>query len=349
MNIEKERFGMTADGVPVDRYTLQNRNGMMVRLITLGATVTELWTRDRNGELADVALGYDELTSYERQDCFFGATVGRVAFRIADGQFSLDGQRYQLTLDDKGQHLHGGPRGFSRAVWQAEPLTTDSGAAVRLTHRSPDGDQGYPGAMDVTVVYTLTEQNELRIDYKASTDRPTLVNLTHHTYFNLAGHGRGDVLGHVLQLDADRWIPDEGPNVPSDAVADATATPYDFRQPTPIGERIEQTDANVKGYDLCYLLNHDDGSLVRAATLAEPISGRTINVLTTEPSIVFYTANHLDGTRPGKGGAVYPQFSGVCLETGRPPNAINCPHFPSTVLRPGQVYRHTCVYRFSTS
>jgi aldose 1-epimerase len=347
MSIEKDPFGTTADGIPVDRYTLRNGRGAMVRLITFGATVTELWMPDRQGTLADVVLGLDNLSQYETQSPYMGCTVGRVAFRIAGGRFVLDGKSYQLSMTERGQHLHGGPKGFSHVVWQAEPLPAGGWPGVTFTHRSPDGDQGYPGTMDLSVVYTLTDDNELRIDYAAKADQATPINLTHHSYFNLAGEGRGDVLGHVLQLDADRWIPAEEPDLPSGAIADVTDTPYDFRKPTPIGARIRQADANAKGYDLCYLLDHDDGSLARVATLSEPTSGRAVDVSTTEPAIVLYTGNYLDGTLRGKGGAVYPQHSGVCLETGRPPDAINHPHFPTTVLRPAQTYRHTCVYRFS--
>jgi aldose 1-epimerase len=348
MTIEKDAFGSTDEGLAVDRYTLRNASGAMARIMTQGATVTELWMPDNAGRMADVVLGFDDLASYQRQRAYFGCIVGRVAFRIANGRFLLDGQPHQLTLNDGAHHLHGGTKGFSHAVWRAEPLSTDAGPALRLTHRSPDGDQGYPGTLDVMVVYTLTEQNALRIDCTATTDKPTPINLTHHSYFNLAGADRGDILDNVLQLDADRWIPAEEPDLPSGAVASVDDTPYDFRNPTRIGARIAQTDANAKGYDLCYLHNHAEDSLPHVATLSDPKTGRCMEVLTSEPAVVLYTANYLDGTLRGKGGVLYAQYAGVCLETGRPPDAVHHPHFPSTILRPGQTYRHLCVYRFST-
>jgi aldose 1-epimerase len=346
--IERDAFGKTADGVAVDRYTLRNSGGLTVRLITYGATVTELWTPDRQGAAADVVLGFDRLSQYETQSPYFGCTVGRVAFRIARGEFVLDGRSYQLTLNDGLHHLHGGLKGFSHVVWQAEPLPSRVAPAVRFTYRSPDGDQGYPGTLDVAVVYTLSEDDELRIDYTATTDRPTPVNLTHHSYFNLAGAGSGDVLGHALQIDADRWIPAEQPDLPSGEIASVTGTPFDFTRPTAIGARLHQIGGQAQGYDLAYLHNHPEGSLARVASVHEPLSGRSMAVSTDEPALVLYTGNYLDGSLVGKGGAAYARHAGVCLETGRPPDAVHHPHFPATILRPGQVYRHTCVYRFST-
>ena len=347
LGVEKDAFADTADGVPVERYTLRNDRGVMVRLITFGATVTELWTPDRYGKSADVVLGFDRLSQYETERRYFGCMVGRVAFRIANGEFDLDGKRYRLTLNDDRQHLHGGVTGFSHVVWQAEPLVNDGSPAVRFTHRSPDGDQGYPGTLDVAVVYTLTEQSELRIDCTAVTDRPTPINLTHHSYFNLTGVGAGNVLGHVLQLDADRWIAGDEPDLPTGDIVSVRNTPYNFTQQTPIGDHIQQAGGAVKGYDLCYLLNRADGALNHAATLSEPLTGRTIEVYTTEPAVVLYSGNYLDGSLRGKGGTAYPKHAGVCLETGRPPDAVHHPNFPSTILRPGQTYRHTCVYGFS--
>jgi aldose 1-epimerase len=347
--IEKDTFGKTADGAAVDRYTLRNTSGAMVRVITFGATVTELWMPDRQGKLADVVLGFGELAPYGVQGPYFGCIVGRVAFRIAGAEFTLDGKQYRLTPNNPPHHMHGGIHGLSRVVWQAEPVTGELGPAVRFTYHSPDGEEGYPGTLDTTVVYTLTDDNELRIDCTATTDRPTPINLTHHSYFNLAGAGSGDVLGHVLQLDADRWIPAEEPDLPSGEVRQVTGTPFDFTRPTPIGARIAQTGGDPVGYDLCYLLNHPEGQLARVATLQESTSGRKLEVSTTEPAIVVYTANYLDGTLRGKGGMVYQKHAAVCLETGRPPDAVHHPHFPSTILRPGQTYRHTCVYRFSTA
>ncbi len=346
--LEKDVFGTTAEGTVVERYTLRNAHGMTVRLITYGATVTELRVPNRRRQFDDIVLGFDDLVQYETERVYFGCMVGRVAFRIATAEFVLDAERYQLTRNDGPHHLHGGTRGFSHAVWQAEPISTGAAPTVEFSHRSPHGDQGYPGALDVTAVYTLTEENELRIDCTAVTDRPTLVNLTHHGYFNLAGAASGDVLGHVLEIDADRWIRAEEPDLPSGEVAGVKNTPYDFTQPTPIGARIHQAGGAVKGYDLCYLLNHPEGILARVATLCEPSSGHRMDVFTTEPAIVLYTSNYLDGSLQGKGGAVYQKHAGVCLETGRPPDTIHHPHFPSTTIRPGQTYRHTCIYGFSS-
>lgn len=345
-SVEKEFFDRTAEGIEVDRYTLRNRRGAMVRIITLGATVTELWVPDRQGTLADVVLGFDDLAPYEQQGPYFGTIVGRVAFRIAGGQFDLDGTSYQLTLNDSGHHLHGGLRGFTHAVWHAEPVDTGGEPAVRFTHHSPDGDQGYPGALDVAVVFSLTDQDELRIEYTATTDRPTPLNLTHHGYFNLAGAGAGDVLGHLLQLEADRWIPAEQPDLPSGEIASVQGTPFDFTSPTSIGARIGRGPGQTTGYDLCYLHNHPGGDLARVAAVYEPVSGRRMEVLTTAPAVVVYTGDYLDGTLRGKGGVGYVKHAGVCLETGHPPDAVHHPHFPSTILRPGETYRQTCVYRF---
>ena len=319
----------------------------MVRLITLGATVTELHVPDARQQFADVVLGFDDVAPYETQPVYFGCMVGRVAFRIAGGEFVLDGRRYQLPRNDGPHQLHGGPRGFSHAVWQAEPLATGPAPAVKFTHRSPDGDQGFPGGLDVAVVYTLTNDNELRIDATATTDQPTLINLTHHGYFNLAGAGSGDVLGHVVAVDADRWLPDAPSGVPSGEIASVKDTPFDFTQPTPLGARIHQTGGEPAGYDLCYLHRHGEGTLARVATVFDPSTGRRMEVFTTEPAIVMYTANYLDGSLPGKGGVYYGKHAAVCLETGRPPDAVHQPQFPSTILRPGETYRHTCVYRFS--
>jgi len=347
--VEKDAWGTTAEGLAVDRYTLRNSQGAVARIITYGATVTELWMPDRSGRFDDVVLGFDGLTPYETQSPYFGCIVGRVAFRIAGGQFSLDGRMHQLSQNDGSHHMHGGIRGFSRCIWQAEPVMQADGPAVRFILHSPDGDEGYPGNLDVAVVYTLGDDNQLRIEYCATTDRPTLVNMTHHSYFNLAGADRGDVLGHILQLDADRWIPAEEPDLPSGAVAMVNQTPYDFRKPMPIGERIRQTTPKTQGYDLCYLHNDPEGKVVRVATLCEPVAGRRMEVLTSEPAIVLYTGNYLNGDLKGKRGCAYGKHAGVCLETGRPPDAVHHPHFPSTILRPGVDYRHTCIYRFSTS
>lgn len=347
--IERDFFGNTTDGVPVYRYTLRNSCSMKVRVITYGATVTELWTPDRQGIAADVVLGFDNLAQYESQHPYFGCMVGRVAFRIANAEFVLDGKPHQLTRNCGEHHAHGGTRGFSHAVWQAEPLYCGRWMAIKLTHHSPDGDQGYPGAVDVSVIYTLTEENELLIDCAAATDRPTPINLTHHGYFNLTGAGNSDVLGHVLQIDADRWSTTDEQGIPTGEIVHVKDTPFDFTRPTPIGSRIEQTGGKVSGYDLAYLHNQAEGSLAQVAAVHEPSSGRTMEVSTTEPAIVLYTGNCLDGTLTGKRGVVYPKHAGVCLETGRLPDSVHFPDFPSTVVRPECAYHHICVYKFGTT
>lgn len=345
---QKDRFGTTAEGQPVERYTLRNAAGMTVRLMTYGAAVTELWVPDRHGRLADVVLGFDQFAPYEdpAKNPYFGATVGRVAFRITQARFTLEGTTYQLTQNIPPHHLHGGSRGLSRLLWRAEPADSATEPAVRFLVDSPHGDQGYPGRLQVAVQYTLRSDNSLKIDYTATADRATPVNLTHHSYFNLAGAGSGDVLGHVLQLSASRYTPLDSKKIPTGQIASVENTPLDFRRPMPLGARMKTHPDVADGYDLSYLIDHADGSLRLAATLTEPTSGRVMEVWTTQPAIVLYTGNYLDGTVRGKGGAAYPKHAGVCLETAHLPDSVNQPAFPSIILRPGQTYRHTCVYRF---
>lgn len=345
--LEKDIFGKNSAGETVERYTLRNARGATARIITHGATVTELHMPDRNGQMADVVLGFDDQPPYDTNDAHIGCMVGRVAFRIYRGQFRLDGRDYQLPVNAGGEHLHGGPKNFSRALWKAEPVSDGSAPAVKFSLRSPDGDQGYPGTLDASAVYTLTENNELQIDSSAVADKPTLVNLTHHSYFNLAGAAAGDILNHVVQFEADRWLPANDPNSPAGNIASVQGTPFDFSRPTAIGARIEQTGGNPTGYDHCFLRNRKGGDLARVAEVYEPASGRVMEVLTTEPAFVFYTANYQDGTLRGKGGVVYTKHIGLCLETGRPPDAIRYPNYPPIVLRPDETYRHRCIYRFS--
>jgi aldose 1-epimerase len=361
--IEKNVFGATADGIQVDRYTLRNANGLTLRLITYGATVTELHLPDREGRLADVVLGFDRLEQYETESPYFGCIVGRVAFRITHGRFELDGKPYQLTLNTGPHHLHGGVKGLAWVVWKAEPITNEQGPAVKLTYRSPDGDQGYPGNLDLAVVYALNDQNEMRIDYSATTDRPTPVNLTHHGYFNLAGAGSGDVWGHVLRLDANRYSVTDEAIIPTGELAPVEGTRLDFTSPTALGARLDHAGGAVVGYDLAYLLDRQDdslahvatmqepttdGSLAHVATMQEPTTGRVMEVDTTAPAMIFYTGEYLDGTLKGKGGVVYPRHAGFCLEPGHLPDSVHHPNFPSVILRPGETYRQTSLYRFST-
>jgi aldose 1-epimerase len=348
IGLEKDPFGTTADGTAVDRYTLRNSRGMAVRLITYGATVTELLVPDRDGKIADVALGFDRLAQYETESPYFGCTAGRVAFRISQGTFTLDGTRYRLTINAPPHHLHGGTKGLSKVVWRGEPLPSPAAPAVKFTHRSPHDDQGYPGNLDVSVVYTLSDENELKIEYTAVCDRPTPVNLTHHTYFNLNGAGSGTILGHVLQLYASRYTLLDGKGIPSGQIAAVAGTPLDFQAPAAIGARMKPGSPVAGGYDQSYLVDRTGPGLVRMATLLAPESGRRLEVLSTEPALIVYTGNYLDGTLRGKGGAVYGKHAGVCLETAHLPDSVNRFEFPSIILRPGQTYRQTCIYRFST-
>jgi aldose 1-epimerase len=337
--IEQHPFGTTADGKQVDRYTLRNASGLSVALITFGATVTELYVPDRQGNLDDIVLGFDHLGQYETQSPYFGCIVGRVAFRIPGGRFELDGKTYPLERNRGEHHLHGGTKGFSWVVWRAEPLETQEGPAVRFTYHSPDGDQGYPGNLDVTVVYTLTHRNELKIDYTATTDRPTPVNLTHHGYFNLAGAGSGNVLDHVVQLDADHYTPTDASLTPTGEIAPVAGTIFDLTRPM----RIRDREAAAGGLDLAYLIKHGGGG----ARVEEPTSGRVMEVLTTAPAVILYTGKYLPERIEGKRGRIYGNQGGMCVETGYLPGSVQHANFPSTILRPGQTYRHTCVYRFS--
>lgn len=343
--VENDVFGITASGEPVERFTLRNQAGMIVRLITFGATVTEWHMPGRDG-VADVVLGFDHLRQYETESPYFGATVGRVAFRITEGRFRLFGKEYRLSLNVPPHHLHGGLRGLSHVVWRAEPFTSATAAGVRFYCHSPDGDQGYPGDLDLEVTYTLDDDRSLAIDYLAVADQPTPINLTHHSYFNLAGHDSGDVLGHVLQLQCSRYTPLDAKRIPTGEVASVEGTPYDFRKPTPIGSRIAAVIPEAGGYDLGYLRDAPDNQLARVATLSEPKSGRTMEVLSTQPAVVLYTGNYLDGSLRGKGGTVYRRHAGVCIETAHLPDSVNQPRFPSIILGPGQRYQHRCVYRF---
>lgn len=327
--VEKEHLGETPDGVPVEFHTLRNRSRMQARVMTYGATLTELLVPDRYGKVANVVLGFDALEPYLGRHPYFGGTIGRCANRIARGRFTLNGVEYRLAVNDPPNHLHGGVRGFDRVVWSAEAAA----AGMRFCYRSAAGDEGYPGNLSVAVTYTLTDKNELILSYLATTDRATPVNLTHHSYFNLAGAGEDTVLDHELQLFADSYTPVDDTQIPTGEIRAVDGSPMDFRKPRMVGARIDEV---VGGYDHNYVLNSEDGSpaLVLAAIVREPRSGRVMEVLTTEPGIQLYTANGIE-------------HAGLCLETQHPPDAVNQPAFPSTILKPGEVYRQVTVYRFS--
>jgi aldose 1-epimerase len=343
-------FGKTQEGQPVERYTLKNAGGMEVDVITWGATVTRILVPDRAGKMADVALGFDTVDKYLTRHPYFGSTIGRYGNRIGKGRFTLNGAEYKLATNNDENHLHGGVRGFDLRLWKARPLKGATGQAVELTYVSADGEEGYPGKLTAVVTYTLTPKNGLRIDYKATTDKDTVVNLTNHSYFNLAGHGSGDILGHQLMLDADRFTPVDKGLIPTGELKPVEGTPFDFRKATAIGARIAAEDEQIRfggGYDHNWVLNGGMGKMRRVARLVEPKSGRAMDVLTTEPGVQFYSGNFLDGVQ-GKAGAVYKKRAGLCLETQHYPDSPNKPAFPSTVLKPGQEYRTSTEYVFGT-
>ena len=347
-------FGKTADGTPVETYTLMNKDGVTVKVMTLGATVTEINVPDKKGKFANVVLGFDDVAGYQSdKNQYFGCTVGRVANRIAKGKFTLDGKEYKLAINNEPNHLHGGAkRSLDKVVWKGGILKfKDSNeAGVAFSYKSPDGEEGYPGAVTIGVVFSLNDKNELRIDYSAQTDKATLVNLTNHSYFNLAGAGADTVLDHDLKLEANDYVPVDKTLIPTGKLEPVKGTIFDFTKMGRIGERIEKLyDTGAKGYDHCYVLTKREpkpSTATLAARLLEPKSGRVLTVLTDQPGAQVYTGNFLFGQK-GKDGKVYNQRSAICLETGGLPDAVNQPTFPSVILRPVETYRHTCVYKFS--
>jgi aldose 1-epimerase len=339
-------FGKTPPGETVELYTLKNAKGVEAAISTYGGVLVSLKVPDRAGALGDIVLGFDDFNGYLKPPPYFGALIGRYGNRIAHARFTLDGVEYKLAKNNGDNSLHGGNRGFDKVVWKAK-----LGNGLELTYLSKDGEEGYPGNLSVTVVYTLTDNNELKIDYTATTDKDTVVNLTNHSYFNLAGQGEGDILAHQLTLNADRYTPVDKGLIPTGELRSVEGTPFDFRQPHAIGERIGSSDEQIGlggGYDHNFILNRTGDGLSLAAKVNEAKSGRVLEVLTTEPAIQFYTGNFLDGTIAGKGGKIYGRRSALCLETQHYPDSPNHPSFPSTELKPGAVYHTTTVYRFST-
>lgn len=348
MSVTKSAFGKLSDGAQVDLYTLKNARGVTVKIMTYGGVITSLKAPDRRGQPGEVQLGFDTLDEYLKGHPYFGALCGRVANRIAGGRFKIDGKTYQLATNNGPNHLHGGEQGFDKKVWKAKPIEDKDRVGVELTYVSPDGEEGYPGTLSTTVVYSLTDKNELTIDYTAESDKATPVNLTNHTYWNLADGGKSDVLSHRLTLKASRYLPVDATMIPTGEVKSVAGTPMDFLHETAIGARIEQVGGEPGGYDHCYVLDKQPGeSLSLAARLVDPASGRVMEVFTTEPAIQLYTGNFLDGTLKSRG-ATFGQRHAVCLETQHYPDSINQPKFPSTLLKPGQTYRHTTIHRFST-
>ena len=349
----KSSWGKTPDGVEVGLYTLTNKNGMEVAITTYGGAVVSLKVPDRHGTLEDVVLGYDSLDGYVNDKVYFGAIIGRYGNRIGHAKFTLDGKTYTLAKNNGENTLHGGIKGFNKAVWTAKEIPAKDGQALELTYLSKDGEEGFPGNLHVRVVYTLTDSNELKIEYSATTDKDTVVNLTNHSYFNLlgVGPGTGDVLGHVLMIEADKFTPVDSGLIPTGELRDVAGTPFDFRKPTAIGARINDDNEQLKlagGYDHNFVLRRKLGAPISlAARVVEPASGRILEVWTTEPGMQLYTGNFLDGSIHGKGGVVYTKHMAFCLETQHFPDSPNHPKFPTTELKPGERYHTTTIYKFS--
>ncbi|MCA9053136.1 MAG: galactose mutarotase [Planctomycetaceae bacterium] len=346
-----ESFGKTADGTAVDLYTLTNSHGVTARIMTRGATLVSLTAPDREGKMADVLLGFDDVSGYEGEgNQYFGCTTGRVCNRIAKGKFTLGGKEYSLAINNEPNALHGGEkRSLDKVVWKAKPLDSkeDGTQAIRFRYTSPDGEEGFPGELKVSVTFSLNDKNELRIDYRATTDQTTPVNLTNHAYFNLGGEGSETVLNHELTLHADHYTPTDDTLIPTGEIAPVEGTPLDFRTAHVIGERIAKLDDTAAiGYDHNFVINGRAGELRSAAKLKDPASGRMLTVSTDQPGIQFYSGNFLKG-QSGKGGNVYAHRSAVCLETQHYPDSVNHPDFPSILLDPDETYRHTCIYQVS--
>lgn len=348
----KKPFGKTPDGQSADLYVLTNKNGAEVSITNYGGAVVSIKVPDRNGKLGDVVLGYDNVDGYVNDKAYFGAIVGRYGNRIAHAQFVLDGKTYTLAKNNGENSLHGGIKGFNKALWTARILHAKDAQSLELSYLSKDGEEGFPGNLNVSVIYTLKDDNALSIAYSATTDKKTVLNLTNHSYFNLAGQGSGDILAHVLMIAADKFTPVDAALIPTGELRDVAGTPFDFRKPTAIGARINQDDEQLKlgsGYDHNFVLRSVPESLefLGAARVVEPTTGRVLEVFTTEPGVQFYTGNFLDGKTPGKGGVTYPRRNAFCLETQHFPDSPNHPKFPSVVLNPGERYHSVTSYKFS--
>jgi len=343
-------FGKTADGKKVEAYTLTNKNGVKVKLLSRGATLAEWHVPDKNGKMDDVVFGFDDVAGYESKDNgYFGATAGRVANRIAGGKFTVGGKDYSTEKNDGPNTLHGGgKRSLDKVIWHGQPFKASDGEGVVFTYSSPDGEEGFPGKMDIKLTYTLTDKNELKIQYEAKSDKETPINLTNHAYFNLSGAGSPTILDHELKLEADHYTPVDETLIPTGEIKSVEGTPLDFREFHKIGERVDQlNDKPGKGYDHNFTLNNQSGKLALAATVRDAKSGRVLKVYTTEPGVQFYGGNFLNGVK-GKGGKAYNYRSGLCLETQHYPDSIHHPKFPASTLKPGQTYKHTCIYQITT-
>ena len=354
LSSEHSAFGATSDGTAVEKYTLRNSKGIQATVITYGATLQSLLVPDKNGKVDDVVLGFDDVQGYQNNGTvYFGATIGRFGNRLAGGQFSLDGKTYQVPQNDKTNALHGGPQGFDKRVWKAEPSNGNGWVGVKLTYLSVDGEMGFPGALNTEVTYSLNEKNELRIEYRATTDKPTVLNLTNHSYFNLAGAGNGDVLKQVATLHASHYTPVNEKLIPTGELPAVSGTPMDFLKPTAIGKNIKADHQQLKyaeakqgGFDFNWVLDTKGDVSKLAAEVSDPQSGRRLQLFTSEPGVQLYTGNFLDGSIHGKAGKVYPHWGAFTLETQHYPDAPNQPKFPSTRLDPGKTYTQTTVFKF---
>lgn len=347
--IEKTLFGVHTRGKEVYLYSLKNKWGTQIDIINYGAIVKNLFIKDKNGEIADVVLGYDSLEEYVKDDSYFGGIVGRYGNRIAKGKFQLNGKEYQLAINDGENHLHGGRGGFNKVLWDAEFFQGKTGSSLKLTYVSPDGEERYPGTLTLSVIYTLTERNEIIINYEGKTDKPTILNPTHHSYFNLTGDFTKTILDHVLGINADTFTPGDDGRIPTGEFANVKGTPFDFLVQRPIGLGIDENNEQLestKGYDHNWVLKSYNSTIRSVASLYEPITGRFMEVLTNQPGLQFYSGNFLNGIK-GKNGIIYRSRTGLCLETQHFPDSPNKPHFPSVVLKPGETYRQTTIYKFS--
>ncbi|MEL7120807.1 MAG: aldose epimerase family protein [Bacteroidota bacterium] len=350
LSITVEPFGTTFDG-PANLYTLENRNGMMIKVTNYGGIITELHVPDKNGKLADITLGFDSLALYQEEHPYFGSLIGRYGNRIAKGKFSIDGEKYTIPTNNGPNTLHGGDMGFNRRLWKATTIETNDNVGIILTRRSTDMEEGYPGNLDVKVTYLLNNNNEWKIEYEATTDKKTPVNLTQHAYFNLNGAGDGDILSHELMIKASRYTPVDETLIPTGELATVEGTPFDFRSPTPIGARVNEENQQLEyglGYDHNWVIDRTTDEMEVVASLYEPNSGRLMEIITIEPGLQFYCGNFLDGSNIGKKGKAYQYRTGLCLETQHFPDSPNQEVFPSTILEPGQVYKTKTIYRFST-
>jgi aldose 1-epimerase len=344
-------FGKLPDGREVRQYTLANRSGVTAQIINYGATITSLYVPDRNGKAADVVLGYDSIDGYINGTAYFGAIVGRYGNRIGRGQFQLDGKTYHLAVNDGANHLHGGTIGFNKVLWDVINVDDSPEPSIRLQYVSPDGEEGYPGTVTLKVTYTLTNKNELRVDYEGTTDQPTILNPTQHSYFNLSGNFNNTILDQLLMIEADGFTPVDKGLIPTGRIANVANTPMDFRTPMAIGAHINDKDEQLefgRGYDHNWVLRGSAGHLRKAAEVYEAGSGRMMSVFTDQPGLQFYSGNFLDGTAKGKNGIAYQMRTGLCLEAQAFPDTPNKPQFPPVTLRPGQTYRQTTIYQFST-